>query len=302
LGERLSFFGSAEEEANVAAYRRCDRMLVASESLVGELVRHDSHAGIQMRRVLGWTALIGNFEDSLDRMHPGYRQLTGPMLSTLSFWDCGSHGAMGGSYAMKVQTRPKAGALNVAIKRITYPVACPIQVELFFTFKPEATELKLSETDSRSVGIVLDLQNDEKRIIPHLRYLNANSGQRIEMWQLTQTTVEFERISDKTVTHFHLADRDWEDLSGKRQILCYNEIPTKVNWQYCKMGFDLRTMRYTHFRCNDIVYDMTGKGTLDIPAMPNLRGMLNAVFFVETDSDKRASLFIDSVLVSGEWG
>ena len=42
-------------------------------------------------------------------------------------------------------------------------------------------------------------------------------------------------------------------------------------------------------------------GALTIDAMPNLRGMLNVGFFVESDSDRRSSLYIDSVLVSGEW-
>ena len=249
----------------------------------------------------GWTALIGNFEDDIDQMHPGLRQLTGPMLSTLSFWDCGSHGALGGSYAMKLATRAKTGALNVALKRSTYVKPCRVQVEFWFTYKPEASELKLSETDLRSVGIILDLQDDQHRVMPHLRYLNSHGGQRIEKWQFKQTEVPFHRFSDKTVTHFHFADQDWEDVSGERQILCYNEIPTKVNWQYCKLGFDLRTMRYTHFQCNDVVYDMSGKGTLQIPAMPNLRGMLNVVFFCESDADKRSCLYVDSVCVSGEW-
>ena len=67
------------------------------------------------------------------------------------------------------------------------------------------------------------------------------------------------------------------------------------------MGFDLRTMRYTHFQCNDVRYDMSNCGALTIDAMPNLRGMLNVGFFVESDSDRRSSLYIDSVLVSGEW-
>ena len=249
----------------------------------------------------GWTSLIGNYEESLDRMHPGYRQLTGPMLSTLSFWDCGSHGSFDGAYALKIATRPRTGALNVAIKRITYLKPCPIQIEFFFTYKPEASEQKLSETDLRSIGILLDLQNDQSRIMPHLRYLNSHGGRRIEKWQFKEKTVPFERLSDKTVTHFHLADQDWEDLSGERQILCYNEIPTKVNWQYARLGFDLRSMTWTTFQCNDVVYDTQGKGALDIPAMPNLRGMLNVAFFVEADADKRAALYVDSVLVSGDW-
>ena len=31
-------------------------------------------------------ALIGNYEGSLDSMHPGYRSLTQPMLSNLTHW------------------------------------------------------------------------------------------------------------------------------------------------------------------------------------------------------------------------
>jgi hypothetical protein len=253
------------------------------------------------RGLNGWTALVGNYEDSLDRMHPGYRQFTTPMLSNLSFWDCGTHGGVGGSYALRLATRPRAGAQNVAIKRITYIRPCPIQLEFFFTFKPEAVEQKLAEADLRSIGFLFDLQNDASRIMPHLRYLNARDGRRVERWQFKQKTVPFQRLSDKTVTHYHYADVDWEDLSDERQMLCYNEIPTKVNWHYVKLGFDLRSMTYTHFQCNDVVYDMAGKGSLEIPAMPNLRGMLNVAFFVEADANKRASLYIDSVLLSGDW-
>lgn len=249
----------------------------------------------------GWTSLIGNYEGDIDNMLPGYRQLTTPMLSNLSFWDNGTHGSLDGTYAMKIATRPTPGAQNVAIKRITYLEPCPIQVEFFFTFKPEASSRELLDTDLRSVGILLDLQNDTHRIMPHLRYLNAYEGERVERWQFKQKTVPFEKFSSKTVSHYHLADHDWEPLGPDRQGLCYNEIPTKVNWQYAKVGFDLRTMRYTHFQCNDIHYDMSDAGALEIGAMPNLRGMLNVAFFVESDAERRCSLYLDSVLVSGEW-
>lgn len=278
------------------AVLRADPRLSKYDPLSRIFFFDDFNDGLQ-----GWIGLMGNYEDDLDRMHPGYRPITTPMLSNLSFWDSGSHGALSGSYALKLATRPRTGALNVALKRLTYVKPCPIQVEFWFTFKPEASERKLSETDMRSVGVVLDLQDDKRRIMPHIRYLNSHGGKRVEKWQFKQTEVPFHTLSDKTVTHFHLADQDWEDISGERQILCYNEIPTKVNWQYCKLGFDLRTMTYTTFQCNDIVYDMTGKGTLDIPAMPNLRGMLNVVLFCETDADKRGIFYVDSVCVSGEW-
>lgn len=250
----------------------------------------------------GWTSLIGNYEDNLDRMHPGYRQLTTPMLSNLSFWDNGTHGSVDGTYALKIATRPQAGSQNVAIKRLTYLRPCPIQIELWFTFKPEASAQKLLDTDLRSVGVLLDLQNDEKRIMPHLRYLNSFEGQRVEKWQFKEKTVPFERFSEKTVTHYHLAARDWQDVGADRQVLCYNEIPTKINWQYMKIGFDLASMRYTHFACNDVDYDVGHLGSLSIDAMPNLRGMLNVAVFVEADADRRSALYVDSILVSGEWG
>ena len=113
--------------------------------------------------------------------------------------------------------------------------------------------------------------------------------------------MDFERFSDETVTHYHLADQDWVDLPGEEQELCYNEIPTKVNWHYAAVGVDLRTMRYTHFQCNDRVYDMSNAGTLTLDAMPNLRGMLNVAFFAEADTDKRTFLYLDSVVLSGAW-
>jgi hypothetical protein len=37
-----------------------------------------------------------------------------------------------------------------------------------------------------------------------------------------------------------------------------------------------------------------------IPYMPNLFCMLNTVFWVETDTDKAAFLYVDSVLLSAE--
>ena len=36
--------------------------------------------------------------------------------------------------------------------------------------------------------------------------------------------------SGKTVSHDHLAPEGWDDVSGGAQKLCYNEVPTKINW------------------------------------------------------------------------
>ena len=114
----------------------------------------------------GWTQLVGNYEHTLDAMLPGYAQHTHPQLSTLPAWEFGSHGGWDGQYALKVQTRPRRGAQNVAIKRLTFRKAGPIRLEFYFTFKPEANELKLSEADVRAVGFLYDLQSGDQAEIP----------------------------------------------------------------------------------------------------------------------------------------
>jgi hypothetical protein len=260
------------------------------------------------RGFCGWTQLVGNYEHTLDSMLPGYAQHTQPMLSTLPQWDFGSHGSADGSYALKIATRPRRGAQNVTIKRLTFRRRVPIRVEFHFTFKPEASELRLSETDVRSVGFLYDLQvgdadADPWRVMPHLRFLNALDGEHLQRWQFKRRTTPFRPLGNenKTVTHYHLAPEGWEDLPGGTQRLCYNEIPTKVNWHYACLDFDLAAMQATGFRCNDRVFDMRAFEPMRIPAMRNLWCMLNLAFFVEADTDKRAAMYVDSVCLSGDF-
>ena len=241
-------------------------------------------------------------------MLPGYAQHSQAMLSTLSTWDFGSHGAFDGSYALKLATKPRRGAQNVSIKRLTFRKRGPIRLEFYFTFKPEATELRLSETDVRSIGFLYDLQTgdtdaDAWRVMPHLRFLNALDGEHVQKWQFKRRTTDVKPLGteNKTVTHYHLAPQDWEDLPGAGQKLCYNEIPTKVNWHYVRFDFDLASMRATAFQCNDRVFDLSGFDSIRIPAMRNLWCMLNLAFFVEADTDKRAFMYVDSVCLSGDF-
>ncbi|MGE0310323.1 MAG: DUF6772 family protein [Lautropia sp.] len=260
------------------------------------------------RGFCGWTQLVGNYENDLDAMLPGYAQHLSPMLSTLGHWDAGSHGGVDGDYALKVATHARAGARNVAIKRLTFRRAGPIRMEAYVTFKPEATELRLSETDVRSFGFLFDLQVGDthgaggERVMPHMRFLNASGGAHLQQWQFKRETVPIVPIGTdgKTISHDHLSPTGWEDLPGGGQRLCYNEIPTKVNWHYLRFDFDLATMRCTHFSCNDRRFDVTSYDALRLPAMRNLWCMLNLAFFVETDVDKRAFLYVDSVCLSAD--
>jgi hypothetical protein len=259
----------------------------------------------------GWAGLIGNYEDSLDTLLPEYRDLRPPMLSNLMAWDTGSAGSLTGNYAMKMATRPYPGSMSVGIKRLTFRKAGPIRLEAYFTFKPEASELRLSETDVRAVGIAFDLQESDtkahqpgvERVMPHLRYLNALDGKAMSRWQYKKERVPFNDIggTGKTRSHFHLAAEGWEDLPGGEQLLCYNEIASKQNWYYLRIDLDLATMSYLHFQCNDRVFDVNGIEPMRIPAMANLWCMLNILFWAEADTHKRSFLYVDSLLLSGEF-
>jgi hypothetical protein len=292
-----------DHAALVSAFRQADPALSRFDPLPRIITFDDFDRGF-----CGWTQLVGNYENSLDSMLPGYAQHSQAMLSTLPTWDFGSHGSIDGSYALKVASRPRTGAQNVSIKRLTFRERGPIRLEFYFTFKPEANELRLSETDVRSIGFLYDLQSgdtdaDAMRVMPHLRFLNAQDGAHLQKWQFKRRTTEVKPIGteNKTVTHYHLAPKDWEDVPGGGQKLCYNEIPTKVNWHYVRFDFDLATMQATHFQCNDRTFDMTGFDSIRIPAMRNLWCMLNLAFFVESDTDKRAFLYVDSVCLSGDF-
>ncbi len=258
------------------------------------------------RGLQGWTGLIGNYEGSLDSMLPEYREMRNPMLSNLTVWDTGTDGSLTGTYAMKLATAPLPGALAVGIKRSTYRHLGPLRWESLITFKPEASELTLSSSDVGAFGLLFDLQDvDTKtptphRVMPHIRYLNADGAERYEKWQFKQQPRALHDIggSGETRSHFHLGPDNWEDLPNGQQRLCYNEIATKHNWYYLRLDFDLATMSFLEFQCNDRIYDCAGVEPLAIPAMPNLWCMLNLAYFVETNSRKRSFLYIDSTLLS----
>lgn len=258
------------------------------------------------RGLCGWTGLIGNYEDSLESILPPYRDLRPPMLSNLTAWDTGTAGTLSGTYGMKLATRARAGSFGVGIKRATFRHLGPVRLEAYFTFKPEASELRLSETDVRTIGVLFDLQESDRkpgtryRVMPHLRYLNARDGEAQGRWQFKRQRETLHDIggSGKTRSHFHLAAEGWEDIPGGEQLLCYNEIATKQNWHYLRLDFDLAAMDYMRFQCNDVVLDVSTIEPMRMPAMANLWCMLNTLFWVETDLDKRAFLYLDSVLLS----
>jgi hypothetical protein len=139
--------------------------------------------------------------------------------------------------------------------------------------------------------------------IPDEKWQERPLAQHVQKWQFKRGKTEFRAIgtTDKTFSHYHLAPDGWEDLPGGAQRLCYNEIPTKVNWTYLRFDFDLETMRALAFQCNDRSFDLSEFDSIRMPAMKNLWCMLNLCVFAETDTDKRTFLYVDSICVSGDF-
>ena len=274
-----------------------DSRLSKYDPLSSILFYDDFDDGIQ-----GWTELVGNYEGSLDSMLPPYRDHRPPQLSTLAMWDSGSVGSMDGMYALKIATKPKKGHQSVNIKRITFRKTQTIRLETYFCFKPEAIMMKLGDQAPRSFGFLFDLQNQKERVMPHVRYLNSLNGELVQEWQFKKKTQPFIKIGDenKTVSHYHLAEKDWENFPDGKQSLCYNEIATKHNWHYLRFDFNLENMQAEHLQCNDKIIDISTFDSIRINAMPNLWSMLNIAFFVETDTDQRVFGYLDSVVLSQE--
>ena len=247
----------------------------------------------------GFTETIGNYEGTLDTILPGM-DFRPPMLSNYTMWDTGTAGSMQGSYSLKLATRPLAGSVTAATKRLTWRTLGKVRLECFFGIKSEATEMILTETDVRAFGILFDLQSGDRRLLPRLRYLNAEHGKLVGQWQIKTDHPKKHAIggSGKTASISHYAPVGYTAIPGARQELCQNELPTKMNWHYLAATFDLAAMRFTEVRCNDCVYDPSGIAPFELPVWPNLRGLLNTIFFVETAVDKRAFLYLDSVCFS----
>ena len=275
----------------------CDKTLGKFDPLNKILMYDDFDAGIN-----GWTEMMGNYEDSLDTLLEGNKDFRTPQLSNLTMWDSGSAGSYDGTYALKLATRPETGKQAVAIKRLTYRRKCRIRVEAIFTYKPEATKMKLLDNEFGAFGFLFDLQNEKERIMPHVRYLNYEGDDIRQTWQFKSDASEFSAVggSGKIVSHYHLGNDGWRNVRNGCQRLCYNELPTKQNWHYFRMDFDLASMSYVDMQCNEKIMKMEEAEPLRIPAMNNLWNMLNLIFFVRTNSDNRAFLYIDSVLLSSE--
>ncbi len=259
-----------------------------------------------------------------------------PMLSSATFPYLGTHGSMHGTYSMKIGTRAKAapanmqpiaGSIGHAIKRLTFLKRQLLKCELWFTFKAEQDRPGIGENDLRAFGFFWDIQDEDCRYFCGVRYLNAANGQMKQKWQLMSAEygTDLEWVSsgesapgESTLPGSHtpvfikrgidaqwFGTRDQEggsngfvDVPGGTQPLCFNESADKINWHYLALTVDLEKRCYVELRCANRVFDIqTVRPTL-VDRYPRINQLLNPVLWVESDTDRRVFLFVDSIVNS----
>jgi hypothetical protein len=300
------------------ALRGSDRLLSRFNPLQRILFVNDFDNGTN-----GWCELSGNHDNNLDNLRLRARDLRPPQLSTMTFFDTGSHGSVDGSYSLKLATRPKPGHMSQAIKRFTYSQLGQVQFEMYFTFKAETIYPPVGTTDTTWDGnydpsvmqfgdftISNDVGEgqDGERYHCALRYENTDrKGALTQRWMYkttVQPTTKMERngTAPSPEDYHVIHPDDWKPVPGGHQPLCYNEIPTKANWHYLRWIFDTRTRRNTELQVNDLTMDLRH---LPVPIYEHkywgCERLLNFCLDVRTLKPVRNYLWVDSVVASVDW-
>lgn len=277
----------------------------------------------------GWLDLRPNFvapgfrehSDEIDLIHWGPT-----MLSSATFAFGGTHGSAQGTYSLKISSRataapadepPAPGSMGLAIKRLAVPPgARRLRIEALIAYKAEQDRPGLGVNDLRAFGLFVDLQDGEHRYMPGVRYVNAIDGAPVRRWQFYSPTNASDDEWSYGSDGWHKAgiDPQWfgeRHADGStaattwfddgHQHLIYNESDDKLNWTPISLTIDLATRSYERFSAgNRTLTFPEGAHPTWAPAYADIEGLLNPVFFVETGTDRRVSLFVDSVVVSVE--
>ena len=223
--------------------------------------------------VNGWCELIGNHDGDLNKVRKVMEDLRPPQLSNGNFFDIGSHGSLSGTYSMKLATRAKAGHMAQAIKRATSRGDGRVRVECYFTYKSEqifgaATNwdgnVDPSETNFGDFTISNDIceGDDGARYHCALRYLNTDKdGKLVQHWMYKtsvqpSTKMVMSGLVKPNYDYHVVNENDWKPIPGGHQPLCYNEIPTKINWHYLRWDFDTRLRRNVELQVNNNVMSL----------------------------------------------
>lgn len=317
-------FSLALPAAAAAAQTRAGRPLSASSSPFlanPELSRFNPLPRIVFfddfdNGINGWTELEANHNGNLDNLRPVLRDMRPPQLSSVSFFDIGTHGSMSGTYALKLATRPKPYHTAVGIKRITYSKPGLVQFEMYFAYKAEQRfenqkfdgNASPSELDFGDFTISNDISASENGPRYHcaLRYQNtSHDGSKLaQQWMYKtslHTTTKMEMAGFKGQTEdYHVASvDDWKPVPGGHQPLCFNEVATKINWHYLRWRFDTAAQRNVELQVNELTMDLR---QIPVPVYQQqyhaLNHLLNFLVDVRTHKAVRNFLFIDSIVVS----
>jgi len=284
----------------------------------------------------GWMEIMPNFNEhpyfdespSILSKH----QWPPVMLSTATFRYPGSHGAMSGQYSLKVSTRPIAnryeempapGSLGQAIKRLSFHHLKRkfLQFEAWFAYTAEQDKMDgkgklpgLHENSIRAFGFGWDIQEGGNRYFAGARYLNAVNGELKNKWQIIYPSSKddqdwaYDTQGDwcvKGVDPFWFGKRypdgrhdGFIDVSEGEQKLIYNETDCKINWQYIRLLIDTKEREYVELQSGDRTYDLKGQSIYTLDPYARIDGLMNPLVWVETDTNRRVFLYLDSVVIS----
>lgn len=275
----------------------------------------------------GWLDLRPNF------VKPGYRAQSdevdlvhwGPtMISSASFPRAGTHGSMSGTYSLKLSTRPNAapaderpapGGMGIALKRLSQPGPIErLKLEAWLTYIPEDDREGFADKDVRAFGCFVDLQTGGNRWQPGVRYVNSIGGTPVRRWQwfgVSPSATDASWSYGQEGWHVRGIDTQWygtrhadgssegyQWVDAEPRAAVSNESDDKINWMYFALTVDVANRSYESLYFVDREYDLRGLAPEYAKPYAGLDGLINPVFFVETDTDRRAFLFIDSVVLS----
>lgn len=279
------------------------------------------------RGLNGWTELVANHNagGDLATIDPHMRDFRPPQLSNCSFFDVGSHGALTGDYAMKLATRPITGSTAVAIRRLCMAGTGRVQFEAYLAYKTEAVSHGAGSPVDDSAGWDGNTHPSERwfgsfslgtdlcaagglRYHCVARYQNTdleNRFTRAWMYPTIPEPTPKERLDGKydlppRADYLAPGPEYWAQFAT--QSMCYNEVPTKVNWHYVRWLIDTSDRRNIELQVNSETHDMR-----HVPVPPyeeryeSLEDLLNFHISVRTHGNVRNLLFLDSAVVSVDW-
>jgi hypothetical protein len=259
-----------------------------------------------------------------------------PMLSTMTYGLVGTYGSPHGTYSMKISTRPVAakpavlpirGSTAQALKRMTLPKRQLLKFEMIFGIKVEQDRPGIGEEDLRAFAFFWDIQDADARYFIGTRYVNSAGGKLQKRWQYfcavdgsdedwgetgesavgtAEPGKPAHRTTIKRGIDAHFSGKRTDDGSGEgfhdvpdgKQDLCWNETNDKLNWHNYSLLIDTDKREYVEMQCADRTFDLRGiKPTLVSP-YPRIRALLNSNVHVESDTNRRAMMYVDSAVLS----